>query len=358
MEWLRFGMQLSRIKTRFSLIMPQLNTFWYSHQRIVFHVSKSGSCRQNKSKSSNVYLRAMALGDILSLEDVLERHGMRPWWETLRSISILLLISSAVVFFSPNSSAISCTALRNNYTGCASAQSGYVDDKCLILTIWLVRNLPWLGFLASAVGFTVNNVWLYVPKICRCIEETSSIAKAIIEIENKDSVDITEKAETMCFERKSITAKDESNLVVHSETFFSAYRIRNIISLSYFLLYGIGCTYFLLESIFVAKSEFVCTISTKQFSCHFICLHIHLLSYRLFLIIHLVASGVQSCLLIWQLVRSELRTRRTRNKPLRGVDLLGDMMNIDGEKLDTLKRRLTKATNATAAEGEHSNAFV
>jgi len=48
-------------------------------------------------------------------------------------------------------------------------------------------------------------------------------------------------------------------------------------------------------------------------------------------------------------VRSELRTRRTRNKLLRGVDLLGDMMNIDGEKLDTLKRRLTKTTNATAA---------
>jgi len=320
---------------------------------------------QNKSEFFNVHLRAMALADALSLEDVLERHGMRPWWETLRSISILLLISSAVLFFSPNSSAISCTALRNNYTGCVSAQSGYVDDKCLILTIWLVRNLPWLGFLASAVGFTVNNVWLYVPKICRCIEETSSIAKAIIEIENKDSVEITEKAETMCFERKSITAKDESNLVVHSETFFSAYRIRNIISLSYFLLYGIGCTYFLLESIFVAKSEFVCTISTTQFTCQFLCLHIHLLSYRLFLIIHLVASDVQSCLLIWQLVRSELRTRRTRNKLLRGVDLLGDMMNIDGEKLDTLKRRLTKAAkstdtapdNSTAVEGEHINTF-
>ena len=300
----------------------------------------------------------MALNDLLVFEDVLASHGMRPWWETLRSVTILVLIGSVVIFFSPNSRAISCTALKNNHTECFSTNADYVYDKCFLLGNWVLRSLPWIGTVASALAFLSNNFWLYMPSVKRAVQEVYRFVEHFLEQKKGYSAMLSERPVPVNEQEPNFVPgsdKESLKFLAYAINIFVIYRYRNLVSLMFSLTYGAGCTYFLWASVARASNEYACTIGTGDVSCKFTCLYIHLTTYRLFLTLNLLASYVQLVVFVWQLIRGEVRAGKAENRSLRGVDLLGDLMDMENDEMAKLKHDLwEKVENHFAPPSEQS----
>ena len=108
-----------------------------------------------------------SIADTFGWTDLLSKHSMKPFVETIRSATMTaMLLSASLMFLTKPHVEISCIPINKTESDhCGTAQAQFVGKVCGLQTPWILRNLPWITALTTGFVFIANNLWLYFPGV-------------------------------------------------------------------------------------------------------------------------------------------------------------------------------------------------
>ena len=127
---------------------------------------------------------AASLYDALGWNDLLSKHNMKSWQETVRSFSVAVMTTTTLVLlYKSDQNTVSCLLLNETLASWyREPQADFANSVCSYQARWFFSNVPWLCMLATGLLFVADNYWLVVPSVGATIIKVDEICKLFLQI--------------------------------------------------------------------------------------------------------------------------------------------------------------------------------
>jgi len=148
---------------------------------------------------------------ILSFSNSLSANNLNPWWETIRSGTVILFTSIVAAIYQNGFNEV-FTCLRENDTTALtynSVEAEFAKNICITeQTIGMARRLPYLSLIAVVLMYAAGNFWIYSPAVGNAITKFVRAYEMHAEVV-ENTLDILDGMEKL----KRIPGKEKSKAI-------------------------------------------------------------------------------------------------------------------------------------------------
>jgi len=130
----------------------------------------------------------------LGLSDLLSDNKLKPWWDYIISLSlvVMFLCSTATLFYG-SGTCISCypqiNGSRNNDSfnpqSFTPSKTKFVESVCRFKQGLVLLNISWIPALVIIMIYVANNFWLYVPAVGDAINRFVTICSLLSDVHHE-----------------------------------------------------------------------------------------------------------------------------------------------------------------------------